>query len=251
MSGIGKRGGVNAKGPLSPNKLAVFDIDGTLVHSLAADTACFVQAFADALGIDDIDTDWARYDHTTDPGITEQLFHERLGRAPRDDEVARIQARFVELLDAAAERADAYPPLPGAAKALRRLAANGQWAVALATGAWRACALLKLGRAGLDVAGLPAAYGEDGPSRDGIVGAAIGRARERYGVDGFTRTVSVGDAVWDVRAAARLGLAFVGIGAGEPAARLRADGVSHVVPDFVDTERFFAALEEATVPLSG
>ena len=82
-------------------------------------------------------------------------------------------------------------------------------------------------------------------------GVSLPDFRERYGVDGFTRTVSVGDAVWDVRAAARLGLAFVGIGAGEPAARLRADGVSHVVPDFVDTERFFAALEEATVPLSG
>ena len=234
-----------------PRKLAVFDVDGTLVHSMAADTACFVEAFADALDIDDIDSDWLRYDHPTDPGIAEQIVRERLGRVPRTGELACLEARFVELLDAAAERADAYPPLPGAAEALRRLTATGQWAAALATGAWRACALLKLDRSGLDVAGLPAAYGEDGPSRDDIVGAAIERARERNGVDAFARVVSVGDAVWDVRAAARLGLAFVGVGDSERAVRLRREGASHIVADFTDGDRFLKALEDAAVPMSG
>ena len=55
---------------MSANKLAVFDIDGTLVQSLAVDEACFVRAFAEVLGIEDIDTDWAHYDHVTDDGMT-------------------------------------------------------------------------------------------------------------------------------------------------------------------------------------
>ena len=234
---------------MPPRKLVVFDVDGTLVHSMDADGACFVQTFADVYGIEDIDTDWARYDHATDPGIIDQIVRERFARAPRADEIARFEARFVELLDAAAERADAYPALAGAAEVLRQLTADSQWAAALATGAWRACARLKLGRSGLDVEGLPAAYGEDGPSRDGIVSAAIERARERHGAEGFARIVSIGDGVWDARTAARLGLAFVGIGEGERATRLRAEGASHVIDDFADADRFLATLEVATVPV--
>ena len=71
---------MNATGPVSANKLAVFDIDGTLVQSLAVDEACFVRAFAEVLGIEDIDTDWAHYDHVTDDGVTNQIVCERPDR---------------------------------------------------------------------------------------------------------------------------------------------------------------------------
>ena len=77
------------------------------------------------------------------------------------------------------------------------------------------------------------------------------RAREHYGVDAFAHVVSVGDAVWDVRAAAGLGLPLVGIAAEADASALYSEGASHVVGDFTDAEGFLAALEEATVPLSG
>ena len=40
---------------MAPTKLAIFDVDGTLLHSNAADEACFVQAFCDALGFEAID----------------------------------------------------------------------------------------------------------------------------------------------------------------------------------------------------
>ena len=64
---------------MAPTKLAIFDVDGTLLHSNAADQACFVQAFCDALGFEAIDTNWLAYRHTTDSGITEQVFEERHG----------------------------------------------------------------------------------------------------------------------------------------------------------------------------
>jgi phosphoglycolate phosphatase-like HAD superfamily hydrolase len=37
---------------------------------------------------------------------------------------------------------------------------------------------------------------------------------QRRPADGFERVVYVGDGLWDVRACVRLGLPFVGIGAG-------------------------------------
>ncbi len=142
---------------MPPSKLAIFDVDGTLVQSYGLDAECFVAAFEDALGIADVDTNWARYDHVTDPGIAAQIIHERQGRAPSADELARLQSAFRIRLAEAADRDGAYAPLPGAAGLLAALRARTDWAMALATGGWRATARYKLGRSGLGLDDLPAA----------------------------------------------------------------------------------------------
>ncbi len=235
---------------MPPGKLAIFDVDGTLVQSYELDGECFVAAFHDAFGIADVDTDWARYDHVTDPGIAVQVIRERQGREPSADELVRLQSAFRVRLTEAAGRDGAYAALPGAAGLLAALRARADWAMALATGGWREAARVKIGRSGLGLDDLPAAFGEDGPSRQDIVRAAIARAREHAGVDDFARIVCVGDGVWDVRTAISLGLPCIGVGTGGRAERLAAAGASRVVPDFTDLEAIFNALEDATPPMS-
>ncbi len=236
---------------MAPGKLAIFDLDGTLVRSDELDGACFVAAFHEALGIADVDTDWARYDHATDPGIAAQIIHERQGHEPSADDLVRLRSAFCTRLVEAASRDGAYAPLPGAAGLLAALRARADWAMALATGGWRAAALFKIGRSGLGLGDLPTAFGEDGPSRQAIVRAAIARAQEQAGVDAFARRVCIGDGVWDVYTATRLGLPCIGVGPGGRAERLAAAGASHVVPDFTDLEAIFNALADATPPMSG
>ena len=235
---------------MAPGKLVIFDVDGTLVQSYELDGACFVAAFEDVLGIADVDTDWARYDHVTDPGIAAQIIHERQGREPSADDLVRLQSAFCIRLAEAASRDGAYAALPGAAGLLAALHAQADWSTAFATGGWREAALLKIGRSGLELDDVPAAFGEDGPSRQGIVRAAIARAREHAGVDDFARIVCIGDGVWDVRTATSLGLPCIGVGTGGRAERLAAAGASRVVPDFTDLEAIFNALEDATPPMS-
>ena len=231
-------------------KLAIFDVDGTLLHSNATDEACFVSAFAEALGIAAIDTNWLAYQHTTDSGITEQVFEERLGRPPRTDEVARLQDRFVALLGAElARRPEGAAPVAGAAAMLAAL--PDDWAPAIATGGWQASARLKLATAGLDVADIPSAFAEDGPSRARIVSSAWRRAREHYGVAAFDRVVCIGDGAWDARAAAELGLPLVGVATCSDGGALYSEGVSHVVDGYADLAGFAEALEQATVPVAG
>ncbi len=236
---------------MAPGKLAIFDLDGTLVQSYELDGACFVAAFDDALGIADVDTDWARYDHVTDPGIAAQLIRERQGREPSAGELDRLQSAFRVRLAEAAGHDGAYAALPGAAGLLAALRARPDWAMALATGGWRAAARYKIGRSGLDLDALPAAFGEDGPSRQAIVGAAIARAKEHAGVDDFARRVCIGDGVWDVHTATNLGLPCIGVGTGANAERLTAAGAARVVPDFTDLAAILNALEDATPPMSG
>jgi phosphoglycolate phosphatase-like HAD superfamily hydrolase len=107
---------------------------------------------------------------------------------------------------------------------------------------------LKLSAAGLETEGVPAAFAEDGESREEILLAATARAREFYGCESFDRVVSLGDGLWDVSAARNLGFAFVGLGGGERAAMLRDAGASHVIEDFEDYGRLLACLDEAKVP---
>jgi phosphoglycolate phosphatase-like HAD superfamily hydrolase len=236
---------------MAPGKLAIFDVDGTLVQSYELDGACFVAACHDALGIAEVDSDWARYDHVTDPAIAAQVFRERLGREPRAGELDRLQSAFCARLAEAAGRDGAYTALPGAAGLLAALRARADWSMALATGAWRAAARIKIGRSGLELDDVPAAFGEDGPSREGIVRAAIARARVQAGVDDFARMVCIGDGVWDLHAATRLGLPCIGVGSGAKAERLAAAGAARVVPDFTDLETILNALEDAAPAMSG
>ena len=59
--------------------LVMFDVDGTLTQSTAADRSCYAQALSQHLDLQ-VDTDWSTYRHITDSGIAQELF-ERCGRA--------------------------------------------------------------------------------------------------------------------------------------------------------------------------
>ena len=84
---------------------------------------------------------------------------------------------------------------------------------------------------------------DDAHPREEIVRIAATRALPGAGME-FERGVYVGDGVWDVRAAARLGIGFLGIGESEAEERLRAAGANIVLPDHRSVDRFLAAIEE-------
>jgi hypothetical protein len=85
-------------------------------------------------------------------------------------------------------------------------------------------------------------------SREDILALAIKRTTASLGDEGIGPIVSVGDAVWDVWAARRLGLRFIGVGEGDRAARLLSEGsegAPHVIPDYRDQRRFLDLLQTA------
>lgn len=230
-------------------RLAIFDIDGTLTETNEVDSVCFVQAMTDAHAVVEMDTNWGGYAHTTDSYITREVLREHFGRAPEDAERDRFIGRFVSLLEESRSRdASLFGEVAGASNALARLRVEPGRAVAIATGCWRGSGLMKLSAAGLETGRVPAAFAEDGVSREEILLAALRRARECYGRESFDRVVSVGDGLWDVSAARNLGFAFVGVGGGTRAAMLREAGASHVIEDFKDYGRLLRCLDEAKVP---
>jgi phosphoglycolate phosphatase-like HAD superfamily hydrolase len=230
-------------------KLAIFDIDGTLTNTNSVDNDCFVKALSEAHVITEINTDWATYTHTTDSGITLQIFQEKFGRDPEDTELDRFKSCFVNMLSEEYQaNSSSFNAIAGASVALSRLKREPDWAIAIATGCWRESALLKLRAAKIDIDGIPAAFAEDGLSREEILQSAVAQSLEHYRLSSFAKTVSVGDGVWDVRTARRLSFTFLGVGCGEAAAILARVGAKHVIEDFADYGRLLSFLNEAEIP---
>jgi phosphoglycolate phosphatase-like HAD superfamily hydrolase len=226
-------------------KLVVFDLGGTLIDINPIDDAAFVTAFREELGIDCTTTDWSQFEFVTNSGIAGALL-ESLEERFRASALQRVRQRFVELLERESSGASrAFRPIRGAASLIERLPRT-EWRGVIATGCWRASVHVKLRSAGL--AGLlPFVSSDDDRSREGIVRSAITLAMEEYGMQ-FDRVVMIGDAPWDVRAAEKLGLPFVGVADGPQSKLLRDLGVTHIVRDFEDAGEVLAAFESARLP---
>ncbi|HZI85288.1 MAG TPA: haloacid dehalogenase-like hydrolase [Pyrinomonadaceae bacterium] len=229
--------------------LAIFDIDGTLTQTDQVDEICFVQALAEAHGIKGISTDWAEYPHTTDSAITFHVFQETLNRAPEEIELLKFKTRFVSLLeDYCLKNPALFGEIVGASRMLRRLNQELEWRVAIASGSWGVSGELKLKVAGIQLDDLPAAFAEDGLSREEILNWVVLRAQHRYQQSHFNRIVSIGDGLWDVRTARNLRFPFLGIGSEKRRKTLRQAGATHVIRDFTNYGEVLRCLAEVDVP---
>jgi phosphoglycolate phosphatase-like HAD superfamily hydrolase len=229
--------------------LAIFDIDGTLTETDRVDDICFVQALADAHSITEVSTDWAGYPHTTDSAIMFHLFQEKFNRAPVEAELSKFKSCFASLLqDYRGKDSSLFAEIVGASLMLGLLNQEPEWRVAIASGGWRVSATFKLQVAGIEVDDFPAAFADDGFSREEILQSAVSRAQVLYRQRHFARVVSVGDGLWDVRSARNLKFPFLGIGRGEREKKLRRAGATHVIEDFADYSQVLRCLAEADVP---
>lgn len=233
----------------------VFDIDGTLTRSTGVDDECLVEALRRVLGIRVTDTDWGRYVHSTDDGLTVECCERGLGRRPSAAEVQRVRAEFLGLLGA---RIGAEPglcrPVEGAVEVLEELRGRAGVRVGVASGAWPGSAAIKLGAAGIDLGderagGVPRTFSFVGPDgeparREAIIAATLGKLGVEPGRGGG-RAVYVGDGVWDARAARALGIGFVGVRRDGDRARLEREGATRIIERYGGAEGLLGIVGDA------
>ncbi|MEZ5276649.1 MAG: HAD hydrolase-like protein [Opitutaceae bacterium] len=207
--------------------LIIFDIDGTLCDTMESDTRFFLESLRTIADIELGDVDWNDFPDTTDSAIISHLLQGR----PHDEITAierAIRDHFVESLRAEADaRPDVIRPLPGAVEFFSMILTRPGWDLAIATGGWSESARLKLRLAGFPENGFAFASSADRDKRAEIIALAAERARRS-----LTEAVYLGDALWDYRATCKLGIPFVGIGAGW--AGLRQAGAAAAFPDFAE-----------------
>ncbi len=231
-----------------PRRLAVFDLDGTLTDTCALDGECFAATLAERFGLPaERDAyDWSRFPDVSHPGIVGELLREDGGDSGEGDLSAFEEAFLERLLSVLRREPGRCLPIAGALEVVERLHDDADWAVAVATGCFRSVAMVKLARAGFDPPEVLRS-GDDSPVRRRIVESAVQGAEAAYlsSFESFESVVVLGDAVWDVAAAAELGLPCVGVGCGARAVELESAGAVGVLPDFVDSELALATLRRA------
>lgn len=187
-------------------KAILFDIDGTLIESMAVDTELYFASVNEVLGPVRIRDKLSDYDHVTDSGILAQLFDDN--GYPFDAELAAaVRTVFVDSVRKHIETAGPFPAVDGAVHFLQEARGSDDARVAIATGGWRGSALLKLASAGFEIDGIPLVTCDDAPSRIEIMRTAL----TSIGGD-FDSVTYYGDAEWDERACRSLGWNFVPVG---------------------------------------
>lgn len=206
----------------------ILDLDGTLMPSSAVDNRCYWAAVTAVFGGPGRTVALDGFSAVSDIGILSQWCRDTLDRDPSGDEVARVQAVFLEELDRAAKLdASPFEPTPGLRHWIaHRASADG--VTGIATGGWGTTARWKLRRAGLDDLDLPLASSDDAEQRADIMRIAL----ERCGGHPGQPVTYVGDGPWDLAASRALGWDFIGIASGTAARRLRASGARRVIADF-------------------
>lgn len=189
-------------------KAILFDIDGTLIESMAVDTELYLASISEILGPVSVREQLSDYDHVTDTGILAQLLDDN-GYPFDEQTVAAVKSVFVDKIERHIVTNGPFVTIDGAIEFVARSRSAEGRRVAIATGGWRETALLKLESAGFDIDGIPLVTSDDAPSRIEIMQTALAS----LGGD-FESVTYFGDAEWDRRACRSLGWNFVPVGPG-------------------------------------
>jgi phosphoglycolate phosphatase len=252
-------------------RLALFDIDCTLIDAHGAGGRAIMRAIREVYGVEgelggysfhgrtdpgiirDLAELWGaadpgtvvgRYEGETQPQVVHELA-ERLGTPAEalDAGVERCIARYVELLQG--EVAGGFiEVLPGVEALVRALAADGRVTLGLLTGNVAAGARIKLEPTGLWPLFVVAASGSDSGSRPDLPAVAVARAEELTGHRfAGKEIVVIGDTPADIECGASLGVKAVAVATGRHAMEeLAAHHPDHLFADFGDWRAAFAAI---------
>ncbi|MBV9496610.1 MAG: haloacid dehalogenase-like hydrolase [Acidobacteria bacterium] len=224
-------------------RLALFDIDGTLI----TDDGAARTAFGDALvAVYGYDGDLARYDFSgrTDPQIAYMILRDT---GLSDEAIAaKLDAMWDHYLTGLARNAtaDRVRVLPGMRELLAVLAKRDDVTIALLTGNLERGARLKLGPTGLSPYFPFGAFGSDSMHREELPPIAVARANAANGQHFHGRDVVIlGDSIYDVRCGVPHGATTIAIASGKTSAeRLQAENPSHFFTDARDTEGLVSAI---------
>ena len=182
----------------------IFDVDGTLVDSVAFDASLYIAAIRDVLGNITIRSDLHSYPQQTDTGILMDICEEN-GLSVHDS-LQSVRMRFGNLVSEYLNEGGKCQQIPGAISLIDRLASSDAFHLGIATGGWGHTAEMKLNHAGFSLNGILIASSDHGYRRTEIM--EFCRSRLPIG----EKTTYIGDAEWDQQASERLGWNFIGIG---------------------------------------
>ncbi|MFN2383817.1 MAG: HAD family hydrolase [Gemmatimonadota bacterium] len=233
-----------------PDRLILFDIDGTLLSAGGAPRRAFRRALADAFGTEGAAAE-ADFSGKTDPQIVYELM--RAAGFVDGHIAARVEAVFAHYLAGLARELATetrHRLYPGVAELVPALAADPRVVLGLLTGNIEAGARRKLDHFGLWHHFAVGAFGSDDADRDRLPAVAIDRAAALTGVRFAGGAVLVvGDTPADIQCARAAGAMAIAVATGSPSrnalAACRPDLLLDSLEDWPDALRPLASVAGA------
>lgn len=224
-------------------KIVIFDIDGTLLELLQAETDAYLRAFDVCYGITGLSDDWDNYRFRTDIEIAREILDRHFARPCTTSEVSRVLNTYASLLHSEVYGRGIMPKLiPGIRDVLYTLGKRMNIGLALATGNPVQISKLRLEKADIWKYFGCGAFAEDGNDKISILSKALSRCREIW--HDFIPTedfIFIGDHPNDAVAAQTLGVHFVGVT--DQKERLRGLVNDQIHSDYRDLDGFLKHLE--------
>ena len=225
-------------------RVILWDIDGTLVHTAGVGAAAFIAAVEALFGVPSAGHG-VLLAGKTDPQIAREILtvldlHDDAG-THLPGLLAETERLVAAGRDEIRARGRVLPGVPALLEALRRSGA----VQTVLTGNTAANAAVKIDalelRPWLDLE--IGAFGSDDADRNVLVPVALGRVARRYGLIDPRRVWVVGDTPLDAACARSGGVRCLLVASGfAPRATLDAAGADHVVDDLTDTEAILSLL---------
>lgn len=210
--------------------VALFDIDGTLVHTGGSGARSWTYAFHKLYGIS---ADIGQHSSVgeTDPVVVRKTFQEVLHRDPKPDELGRLYAHYLLHLSEDIRRSPGYRVLEGVEQTLMKLVGAGV-TLGIVSGAMEGAARTKLARGDLNRFFVFGGYGSDSQDRSALTRVALDKAARLHNdLLEPEDTFVIGDTPLDVKAAKAVGAVAVAVASGTASEdELDAAGADHVLP---------------------
>ena len=211
--------------------LLIFDIDGTLTHSIVLHQKALKEAMHQS-GLKTVNTDWASYKHHTDSWVFQESFFQNHKQHATEKDLQYFEQCFDDCY-AQLSKTVTLELIGGTADCLQELEKQGI-PFCFATGSLRSAAIHKLSCIPGIINAPLLATASEADTREKIISNAIHLASQYYGIPEFERMISIGDGIWDLKAAQALSLDFIGIAEAETKTRLLDAGAEHVITNFYD-----------------
>lgn len=215
-----------------PERLVLFDIDGTLISAGDAPRRAFRRALVEAFGTEG-DAATSDFSGKTDPQIVYELML-AAGFAESDIEhrIEDLFRRYLEGLERELVAETRHFVFPGVVDLVEALEEDSRVVVGLVTGNVREGARLKLDHFGLWRRFAVGAFGSDDRFRDRLPAIAVDRAEQHTGHRFVGRQIIVvGDTPADIQCARAVGAVAVAVATGVPSRETLAAHAPDVLVD--------------------
>jgi phosphoglycolate phosphatase-like HAD superfamily hydrolase len=189
-----------------PKKLIIFDIDGTLTNSVTLYHSVVARCL-NLMGIKDVDTNFSGYKYHTDSYGLKWNYENNFNK-PFDKDLLNV---FEDLIYKELTKHPPVSEIKSAKDCVNELL-DANFAIAFATGSLLRPAKLKLDQCKIWYKEGLIATSSISFDREAFVLQAIENAKKYFSIEEFDQIYSVGDGVWDLETANKLGLTFIGIG---------------------------------------